>query len=291
MLKFDTNTCVGCEACKNICPKNCIDMKMNSEGFYYPNVDESSCINCGLCNRVCIAQGNKTKADNFDNLCFAAISKNNEIRLQSSSGGVFSALAERIISQNGVVYGAAFDKNWNVRHISVKDIDEISKLRGSKYVQSHIGDAYTKVKEDLLQNKPVLFTGTQCQIDGLLLYLGKNYDNLFCIDVVCHGVPSELVWQKYLKSKVNVPDIEHINFRNKSNGWYNYSVNIQADKNFSQEHYNNEYIKLFVKNYSLRASCYNCPSKGLNKTSDLSIADFGELIKPTLIFMTATAFL
>lgn len=268
MISVDFKNCCGCEACVNACPKKCICMEQNIEGFYYPKIDENACIDCGICNSVCILENPNIR--NVEKLnVYAAYVNNDEIRNNSSSGGVFTVLANNILENDGVVYGATFLDDWTVHHIRVDKKEDLYRLQRSKYVQSHIDSSYRNAKEDLISGKKVLFVGTGCQIDGLRLYLGKEYDNLYSVDVVCHGTPSELVWKKYLSagfSKVN-----NVNFRDKSNGWKNYNVSIGDTKNsFNRDNY----MRLFLSNLTLRESCYNCKSKSGYCKSDLTIADF-----------------
>lgn len=191
--------CCGCSACKQKCPKNCIVMKEDEEGFVYPFVQKELCINCGACERVCpvinkIKGGVPLKA-------FAAYNENCAIRLKSSSGGIFSLFAEKIINEGGTVFGACFDNNgFSVKHVGITEIKDIELLRGAKYAQSDIGESYKKVEELLKQGKKVLFSGTPCQVSGLRLFLRREYINLVTVEVVCHGVPSPMIWRQYLES-------------------------------------------------------------------------------------------
>ena len=267
--------CCGCTACAHICPVKCIEMKEDKEGFLYPAVDNEKCIRCHKCERVCpignlINYNNETKT-------FIGYNKNEEIREKSSSGGIFSLAAEWIIEQNGVVFGAAFDENFEVCHIAAENEEELSKLRGSKYVQSRLGDAYPKVKQYLENNRKVLFTGTGCQIAGLKKYLNKDYENLYTVDVLCHGVPSPKIWKMYLEEKkkqYNAP-IQKIEFRNKESGWKNYSVNIEFADNqrYCIKFYEDKYMQMFLGNIDLRPSCHNCRFKGFPRISDMTIGD------------------
>lgn len=193
----DKQDCCGCHACASVCARQCITMQEDNEGFLYPVVDASTCTDCGLCEKVCpvINQDEPRKPLKV----YAAKNRNEEIRRQSSSGGIFTPLAESVIRDGGVVFGAKFDKDWNVVHAWTDTIEGITDFRGSKYVQSTIGDAYREAREFLKQGRKVLFSGTPCQIAGLRKFLRKEYDNLLAVDVVCHGVPSPLVWRKYLE--------------------------------------------------------------------------------------------
>ncbi len=268
--------CCGCYGCYNICPKNAIEMVQDEKGFYYPKVIKEKCINCGLCNQICPIS-NKTEIINSPK-AFAAYNKEEKIRKESSSGGVFTLLAEKILEQNGVVFGAKFDKNFNVIHSYVEKIEDLEVFRGSKYVQSKIGETYKKAEEFLKNGRLVLFSGTPCQIEGLKKYLRKEYDNLYTQDIICHGVPSEKVHQKYLKhlEKKIKTEIKEVRHRTKINGWKKWTVNItfKNKQNYQQEHDNDIYMKAFLRNISLRDSCYECSFKKKNRISDITLADF-----------------
>ncbi len=272
--------CSGCHACYNICPTNCIDMKPDKAGFLYPHQNKEKCIKCGLCTKACPVI--KPYAGNPKGRAFACINRNDDVRFESSSGGIFTLLAENVLNKGGVVFGAAFTDDFKeVRHICVDDKDELKKLRSSKYLQSIIGDTYRKVKAYLHQGRVVLFTGTPCQISGLTAYLGEEYENLLLQDIVCHGVPSHLLWQKYIeyqcaKNKSNISTGRLPLFRDKSTGWVGYSVRMGFD---SGEEYissasDDIYMKAFIKNMSLRESCYDCHSKSLERESDITLGDF-----------------
>lgn len=300
--------CCGCHACASICPKQCIVMQEDEQGFLYPKVEQSTCIDCRLCEKVCpvINQSEPRKALKV----YAAKNTNEEIRLKSSSGGIFTPLAESIIDDRGVVFGAKFDENWNVVHSWTDTKDGIADFRGSKYVQSTIGNTYTEAREFLKQGRKVLFSGTPCQIAGLKKFLRKEYDNLLTVDVVCHGVPSPLVWRKYLEevrenirakreagkntvsSSLNdLPVITAISFRDKTHGWKKFgfrlryaaseaaenSVSVPAndsDSTLLQPFPDNVFMNGFLKNLYLRPSCYACASRSGKSGSDISIADF-----------------
>lgn len=187
----DKKDCCGCSACVQKCPKQCISLKEDNEGFLYPEVDKSMCINCGLCEKVCpvLHQGESRKPLKV----YAAKNQDEEIRRQSSSGGIFTLLAEKTIQDGGVVFGARFDEHWEVKHDYTETIEGLAAFRGSKYVQSRMEDNYRKAEMFLKQGRKVLFSGTPCQVAGLKRFLRKYYGNLLTIDMVCHGVPSPLV--------------------------------------------------------------------------------------------------
>ena len=192
--------CCGCASCVQVCPKKCISFSEDKQGFRYPLVNESICIDCGSCERVCPMLIDRVKTTPI--IVYAAKNRNELIRRASSSGGIFSFLAERVLSEGGVVFGAKFDDNWEVVHDYTESIDGLASFRGSKYLQSRIEDNYQKVKFFLQNGRKVLFSGTPCQIAGLKSFLQRDDGNLITIDFVCHGVPSPKVWRKYLEEKV-----------------------------------------------------------------------------------------
>ena len=268
--------CSGCHACYNMCPKKCITMQANNEGFLYPVIDEENCINCGQCNKACPVL--KDYRGNPKGQAFACINKNEEIRGRSSSGGVFTLIAENIINKGGAVFGAAFDDGLSVHHVEVSAISELGRLRGSKYVQSRIEDTYAKTKEYLASGRLVLFTGTPCQISGLKSFLGKDYDNLIMQDIICHGVPSPKIWQMYIKYRERVAGakIHNVFFRNKKMGWKAYSVHFEFKNHteYDQTPSKDLFMQSFLADLCLRPSCYRCHSKSLQRESDITLADF-----------------
>lgn len=269
--------CSGCRACEQICNKGAITMAENNEGFLYPVIDADLCDNCGLCNKVCPYKNDKSD-NSFETLAIACMNKDDEIRENSSSGGVFFELVKYVIDNKGVVFGCEMFEGVKAIHSYAETIEDCKKYRTSKYVQSDIGYTFKQAKEFLKDDRLVLFTGTPCQIDGLKLFLIKDYDNLICMDVVCHGVPSPKVLRKYileLETKYN-SKVVSINFRDKIYGWDRYSVKVNFDSGVSylKQHPKDEYIELFLKNINLRPSCFNCSSNGLDRRSDLSLADF-----------------
>ncbi len=276
MIKIkNKEKCCGCHACVNICPQKAIRMQEDEKGFKYPVVDKEKCIECRLCEKVCPML--KNTINNYEKKVYAAMNKNKNERINSSSGGIFSLLAKEILNRKGIVFGAAFDKDFNVNHVYIDDIKDINKLQGSKYVQSNINDSYKKVKEYLNKDKFVLFTGTSCQIEGLKSYLMKDYEKLYTQDIICHGVPSPKVWQKYLEyqKKLNKENIKSISFRNKDHGWNLYQTKILFDtKTYSNEHSKDLFMQAFLKNSCLRESCYNCHFKNNYRNSDITLADF-----------------
>jgi coenzyme F420-reducing hydrogenase beta subunit len=252
-------------------------MEMDKEGFSYPKIDTSRCINCGLCSRVCPILAKHKKESELQKT-FACINKDERKRLKSSSGGVFTALAELVLEQNGIVFGAGFDDHFNVCHQFIENKAQIEKLRSSKYVQSDMRDNFTIAKTLLDAGRLVLFTGTECQIAGLKSFLGKDYEKLITQGLICHGVPSPLIWKNYIEFRKNEKksEIESISFRDKTNGWKNYTfvIAFKNGETYSKPHLLEPYLNMFIFNKILRPSCYNCQFKGLDRQSDITLADF-----------------
>lgn len=278
MIKIiDKQQCNGCNACAEICPNKSIAMKVDEEGFFYPHVSVKKCIQCGLCERICPVINKGVNDGDIHTLnVYGAINKNETVRLASSSGGVFTLLAEYILAQGGVVFGAAFTEDFVVKHVCIERVEEIAKLRGSKYVQSDTREIYAQVKRCLQAGREVLFTGTPCQVEGLLAFLGKKYENLVTQDIICHGVPSPELFRQYLQYKSSGRVIKELSFRDKSKGWqlYHYKIVYADETEYLNDFYEDEYSKMFLKNLSLRPSCYNCAFKIKNRLSDITLADF-----------------
>ncbi len=272
-----TKECTGCSACANICPKSCINMVMDNYGFLYPYVNNDICVNCGACENNCPVLNKSGQEPPINTNCYAAKIKEETIRKQSSSGGVFSVIAEKVLESNSFVYGAAFDESFVVKHIGISSVDDLDLLRRSKYVQSDLNNSFTSVESNLKNGKTVLFTGTPCQVEGLLSYLRKPYDNLITMDFVCHGVPSPNVWEYYKTylQKQYKSHIKDINFRDKSSGWKNYSVRFEFENNVYCNTFGNDpYMKAFLANMDLRESCYTCKFKSTKHKSDITVADY-----------------
>jgi coenzyme F420-reducing hydrogenase beta subunit len=268
--------CVGCYACYSCCPEHCISMQADKEGFWYPKVDYDKCIECSLCIKICPIT-NKVAGQNEPS-AYACLNNNEVIRLESSSGGLFTLIAEQMIEDDGVVFGANFNENLEVEHSCVELKQELEKLRGSKYVQSRIGKTYEQAKQLLKSGRKVLFTGTPCQIGGLKSYLGKSYSNLLCVDIVCHGVPSPVVWKKYVdyrQEKARSAALR-ISFRRKDDGWKRFSVSFLFKNNteYRETLDKDLYMRAFLKDVCLRPSCYACQFKTIHRQSDITLADF-----------------
>lgn len=280
MIQLDRKEkCTGCHACAAKCPKQCIKMISDTEGFWYPQINEEECIDCGLCEKVCPVITPIKFADTFKPVAYACYNTDEKTRLASSSGGVFTLMAETVLKQGGVVFGAGFDEGFNVCHQCVERVEELDKLRMSKYVQSKIGDTYKEAEAFLKSGRMVLFTGTPCQIGGLKAYLGKPYDHLITQDIICHGVPSPMVWEAYLafrKKSDGGCAARRIAFRRKDFGWKRYSVSISYgnDTEYRQDLTQDLFMKGFLKDLYLRPSCHACAFKSVKRHSDITLADF-----------------
>ncbi|MBP3482198.1 MAG: Coenzyme F420 hydrogenase/dehydrogenase, beta subunit C-terminal domain [Alistipes sp.] len=270
----DKRDCCGCEACVQCCPKQCIAMRTDEEGFSYPETDASRCIECGLCERVCpiLNCGEPRKPLKV----YAAKNPNDDIRMKSSSGGIFTMLAEKTVSEGGVVFGARFNEKWEVVHDHTETKEGLAAFRGSKYVQSRIGREYVRAKEYLAAGRKVLFSGTPCQIAGLRRYLGKRYDNLLTVDIVCHGVPSPFVWKRYLDESKSQQRITEISMRDKTTGWTDYGILINGigAPIVKEPAAGNIYMRGFLRELYNRPSCHACPARGGRSGSDITIGDY-----------------
>lgn len=267
--------CCGCTACQQICPVQCIAMEPDEEGFLYPKINEGQCIGCQKCEAVCPIQTpplvkGKTQT-------YVGYAQNEKIRRRSSSGGIFSLAAEYVLKRGGAVFGAAFDDAFAVHHICVESEEDLDKLRGSKYVQSSLENTYAQTEEYLIDGRWVLFSGTACQIAGLKNYLGKEYDRLLTIDVLCHGVPSPKIWKLYLEDqerKYNSKIIS-IQFRDKKLGWKRYSIRIQFEngQEYAVPFTKDKFMNMFLANIDLRPACHDCRFKEFPRVSDMTIGD------------------
>lgn len=271
----DKHNCCGCSACVQRCPRQCISLIEDNEGFLYPHVNIDKCIDCRLCEKVCPIITPYKESEPLQ--AYALINEDDEVRMQSSSGGIFTLIANYVIEKHGVVFGATYDPKWNVRHIYIRDKSELAKFRGSKYLQSNINSTYKETEIFLKKGILVLFSGTSCQIAGLKHFLRKDYDNLITIDCICHGVPSPKVWQLYLKELVGrIENIKSISFRDKKTGWKNYSFTINLKDGTTITHLasKNIYMHGFLSNLYLRPSCEKCPSKSGRSGCDITLADY-----------------
>lgn len=273
----DKSQCTGCTACQQICTHKAIDIKFDAEGHTYPIVNTSKCVDCGLCDKVC-PMLNKERIptdNNLDSLpVYAVYNKDEDIRKRSTSGGVFSLMAEYIISCGGVVYAARFDENYHIIHSRFDDLSELDAYRGSKYAQSELGDTFRQIRQDLKTRK-VLFVGTPCQVAGLKGFLIKEYNNLYTCDFICMGISSPVIWEEYLKEFWKGRKIEKIFFKDKRDGWHQWKMLIQYDggKEYLIPGMNDPYFYLYLTHLSYRPSCFGCPFRTCKRLSDFTIAD------------------
>lgn len=279
VLYQNKSDCCGCGACVNVCPRNAIKMVADECGFLYPKIDDDLCVGCRKCTTVCAFQN--INEENTPLSTYAAVSKNKEQSVKSASGGIFASLAEDFINKGGVVFGASFDEDRGVLHQRVDKIENLYLLQGSKYVQSKIGSTYKEAKKLLTAGEKVLFSGTPCQVAGLRSYLGKEYDGLLTVDIICHGVPSEKIFQSYLhfiedkyKGKLT-----YFTFRDKNIGW---GINGKAifetpsgkKKNVTLWQSGSSYLFYFIKGWIYRENCYQCKYAGAHRPGDITLGDY-----------------
>lgn len=271
----DKEKCSGCAACANICSKNCIQMKSDNEGFLYPNVDESMCIKCNVCDTVCPIQ-NPVTEKKATQKAYLIQHRDEKVRLDSSAGGAFTAIAMVVLQKGGVVFGAAYDENFHVRHSYVETANDLRKFRNSKYVQSEIGNSFRLAKNFLQKGRWVCFSGTPCQIEGLAKFLRKPYEKLILVDVVCHGISSPLIWNKYLEYQNVFNDKpDNIRFRDKFYG-YKYSTMSIIRGGKVEYHAGSQLdpmLRAFFTDMCDRPACYNCRFKKRYRVSDITIWD------------------
>lgn len=312
MIDIQNNKdCCGCFACVQKCPKQCIKLYEDEEGFLYPKVNAEICIKCGLCERVCPVLNQAEERTPIE--VFAAKNPNEEIRTQSSSGGIFTLLAEQTIDSGGVVFGVKWNEHFEAVHAYTETKDGIANFRGSKYVQSQVGETFKQAEQFLKQGRHVLYSGTPCQIAALKLYLQKEYDNLLAVDIICHGTPSPGVFRWYLSEELQIAsarengkkikfsqpssitsikksdilakelgfEIKDIHFRDKQFGWKNYHFNLSLENiststptSISYPFYENAFMRGFLRDIYLRPSCYACPAKAGKSGSDITLADY-----------------
>lgn len=274
----DKAKCCGCTACYNICPKKAIKMVEDEEGFLYPKVDTETCIKCGVCDKVCPITQNKNKdCKDMPLKAYVVRNKDEEILTNSASGGFFSAIAKYVLRKGGCVFGAIYNEKMEVVHYGTEREDELVKFQSSKYVQSALKDTFIEVGEKLFAGKLVCFSGTPCQVAGLKNWLSKDYDNLITVDLICHGVPSPLLWREYLKyqKKKFGSEIVDSNFRNKDYGYHNgtLKLNFKNKKIHHGSSRNDIMMKCFFGEISSRPSCYQCAFKQARHISDFTIFD------------------
>ncbi len=266
--------CCGCGACLNICPKQAITMKEDEYGFLYPEIDENKCIRCGQCKKVCAFQNREET--HVPITCYAAISGNAEQASKSASAGIFAAIAQKFIDDGGVTYGAAFTENWGVQHIRVETSQDLIALQGSKYAHSDIGRTYSEAKKDLQKGRRVLFSGTPCQIAGLYEFLGRDYENLITVDIVCHGVPSSRMLRDYLQT---IEDkyggkITAFTFRDKSIGWGINGSAVINENRIKIWQSASSYLCYFTRGWLYRENCYKCKYACEHRPADITLGDY-----------------
>jgi coenzyme F420-reducing hydrogenase beta subunit len=277
-LYKEKGNCCGCTACMNICPRHSISMERDTEGFLYPVIDPKTCIECGACVKVCAFH--KTGYEEIipkGQQVYGLKHKQQAVRERSSSGGAFTAISDYVLQQGGTIYGAAFNDRFEVIHSQAVNAKQRDKMRGSKYVQSDLGNIFEEIKSVLETGKPVLFTGTPCQNGGLKSYLGKEYPGLILCDIACHGVPSPKVWQDYkayLEARYK-ETIHLVDFRCKDSGWRESALKVEFDKKVYKKNMQEDpFYILFFSHYILRPSCHQCVYTSFHRVSDLTLADF-----------------
>lgn len=266
--------CCGCGACLNICPRKAIAMKEDECGFIYPVITAERCIGCGQCKKVCAFQNAEVNNNPIE--CYAAISNNPEQSKKSASAGIFAAIAAKVIEEGGIVYGAAFDDSWRVHHTSAETLDQLYALQGSKYAHSDMERIYYEVKDQLLAGRDVLFSGTPCQIAGLQGYLDRNYENLLTVDIVCHGVPSNRMFQDYLRilEEKHGGIVQAFTFRDKTIGWGINGSAVISGKKVKIWQSNSSYQYYFGNSSIYRENCYKCKYACSHRPADITIGDF-----------------
>ncbi len=282
---FITNNCTGCGACHNICPKGAIKMVENSEGFLYPQVDSKLCIDCGLCKKTC-PTSNFQKNQNSSKPESYAVMASDEVRMSGvSSGGASPVFMEQILKNNGYVVGAIYDEDWRIIHKISNKIEDLDKFKGSKYYQSNTKNIYQEVKKLLEEQRTVLFTGTPCQIAGLKAFLKKDYENLILVDIVCHGVPSYKTFEMFVQKLFTQEDekLKAVDFRSKKYGWGPKLTTTTTTTTTTTEHacYNHEhsFMTAFLRNFSIRKSCFTCPFQKTPRQGDITIGDFWRIAR------------
>lgn len=279
--------CCGCTACAEICGHGAISMIPDAYGFPYPILDQSKCVDCGMCDKVCPILNNLRPR--YPLVSYAFMHKDQSIRKKSSTAGAFVALSEKILSKGGMVFGCAFDTDWSAKHIYVENKDELAQLVGSKYLQSRIEGSFKDCRSFLRKGRYVLFSGTPCQIAGLKNYLGKDYDTLLCVDLICHGVPAPRIWQKYLRYREQKKShevgrklfVNSVNFRDKSKGWTAYSLSLSLSDKSGHIYkepslcWNEDpYMLSFLRHLNMRPSCFQCRFRNQRSGSDITIGDY-----------------
>lgn len=275
ILDLDKTKCVGCMCCVNKCPKKCISVTEDKEGFIVPLVEQSKCVNCSICYKSC--QINNKVDKNFPLKAFAIQSKIKNDLKNSSSGGVAFEISKQVILKGGVVYGAVFTKELQVKHYRATNIEDLKLLQGSKYVQSDITGVYSNIEKDCLNGRVVLFIGTPCQVAAVKLFFSKDFKNLFFIDLICHGVPNQRLFNKYINWKENkIKDrVKKYSFRDKDEGWgTNVKIITNTGKVIKGHAHTEPYYSDFEDAFNYRESCYSCKYATIERVGDATIGDF-----------------
>lgn len=272
----DAKECTGCMACYNACSHSAIKIESDALGFCYPKIDTGSCVECGHCASVCPALN--PLLGQKPNIIFSGWSKDESVRMDSSSGGAFSEIARFFLERGGVVFGCVLDTHFRAIHTYIERIADLPKLRRSKYVQSAIAYSYSEAKRFLKAGRLVLFSGTPCQIAGLLSFLKRPYENLYTVDLVCHGVPSPQLWEEYkayVERRKEIK-IKEIRFREKTISWIFFRMFIKGEdgKTYEGTYFKDRWLRVFLSDYYLRDSCYNCHYCSTLRVSDFTIADW-----------------
>lgn len=275
--------CTGCGLCANVCSKDAIRMEWSKEGFLVPQVDASACVNCGLCVKMCPAQPDAMKAEQYYDdiesvVAYGGWNADGDTHRNSSSGGVFSALAKQVFTAGGCVFGVVWKDKLTATFAKAENLVELESMRGSKYTQAEPGNIYRDVKTELQKGRQVLFTGTACQVYALKKYLRKDYENLLTFDIVCHGVPSRKLLQAYVKhyEEVESKELKEISFRFKDGNWQGYKVQKRFIDGSVLNHINSQdmFMNLFIGDYMLNKACYNCPHAHLPRPGDMTLGDY-----------------
>lgn len=279
--------CLGCGVCMTKCPHSAIIMVEDKEGFIYPEIDLEKCTHCNACRKVCPVNKTVVVNEKFGNKCYAVINKNKEEQKNSTSGGAFSVIARETLKSKGIVYGCYLE-NFKAKHIRIDSQQKLAKIRGSKYIQSEIREVLPQMKEDLINKKEVLFCGTPCQIGAVKSYLGKQYENLLLVSVVCHGVMNKKIFHKYLNEleKEHNHPVDEFKFRTKDHKWTQSSIKYTINKNSTIKQFTEDpLMMLYLSNHILRPSCYNCKYKGKDNEADIILGDFWgiEVLDPDLL--------
>ena len=276
--KVSVQDCALCGACFNACPVNAIRFSKAYLDFRYPEIDVTRCVHCNQCEKACPILGDKSKPEDGYPIAFAAKSDDDSVRLHSSSGGAFFELASQMLRDGGYVCGAVFDESFHVRHIVSNTQEDLFRMMGSKYAQSDVGYCYREIKEKLNAGEKVLFSGCPCQVVGLRTYLGKSYKDLLLVELICHGIPSDQMLQTYIhmQEKKYGAKLKRMEFRNKTKGWHNSAVRMEFENHriYSIPYTADAYTIGFLRNISLKSSCYNCHFRNFTAGSDIILGDF-----------------